>query len=385
MIPAKPLRSLKRAFLLALLGLTQALAASPPVVAFVDALDVATPSLPALTRVDGNTVIQYELHVTNFGNALVAVEELDVRAAAGTALSHFARPQLLARASVIGRSGDPLTLEPGERAVLYLEAVCDSAPEALINEIAFRSPRDQIAGKVSHRTAVRTNSRDAVLGPPLAGGPWVAIYSAQWTRGHRRVFYAVDGRAILPGRFAIDWVRLDAQHQVARGDPDVVANHVGYGTPVLAVADARVVAMRSNVVEQPLVSQNPHHALEEAAGNYVALELADGRFVIYEHLRPGSSPVKVGDAVHRGAVIGELGFTGDSTGPHLHFHVADRAEPLKGDGLPFALEHFDVVGGFDDAADIGSQRWRDLPAGAPHERRDEFPAPLAVVMFQRDE
>ena len=38
-----------------------------------------------------------------------------------------------------------------------------------------------------------------VLGAPLAGGPWAAVYHPDWERGHRRVFYTVDG---VPGCLA---------------------------------------------------------------------------------------------------------------------------------------------------------------------------------------
>ena len=46
------------------------------------------------------------------------------------------------------------------------------------------------------------------LGPPLEGGPWAALYDPLLKGGHRTAIYAVDGRARIPGRFAIDWVRL---------------------------------------------------------------------------------------------------------------------------------------------------------------------------------
>jgi murein DD-endopeptidase MepM/ murein hydrolase activator NlpD len=42
--------------------------------------------------------------------------------------------------------------------------------------------------------------------------------------------------------------------------------------------------------------------------------------------------------VRRGQPIASLGFTGDSTEPHLHFHVADNSSPLLGEGVPFEFE-----------------------------------------------
>lgn len=52
-------------------------------------------------------------------------------------------------------------------------------------------------------------------------------------------------------------------------------------------------------------------------GNYVVLEHANGLFTGYAH--NSSNAVSVGQTVTRGQQVGNMGSTGDSTGPHLHF------------------------------------------------------------------
>jgi murein DD-endopeptidase MepM/ murein hydrolase activator NlpD len=54
--------------------------------------------------------------------------------------------------------------------------------------------------------------------------------------------------------------------------------------------------------------------------------------------------VKPGDRVQRGQVIGLVGNSGNSTEPHLHFHIADGATPLGSEGLPYRLDTFEIVG-----------------------------------------
>ncbi len=75
---------------------------------------------------------------------------------------------------------------------------------------------------------------------PLRGGPWAALYNPTMVGGHRTSIYTIDGRARIPARFAIDWVKLadDASH--ARGDATSVANWHGYAAEVLAVADGTI-------------------------------------------------------------------------------------------------------------------------------------------------
>jgi murein DD-endopeptidase len=72
------------------------------------------------------------------------------------------------------------------------------------------------------RTPVVTG-RTLVLSPPLRGGPWLAAHDPRWERGHRRVGYAIGGRLRTPGRYAADWVKLDASGRTSRPSSDLAA------------------------------------------------------------------------------------------------------------------------------------------------------------------
>jgi murein DD-endopeptidase len=238
--------------------------------------------------------------------------------------------------------------------------------------------------------AVR-NQRPVVLNPPLRGGPWVAIYDPMLIGGHRTAIYAINGRARIPARFAIDWVKLDDNAKRARGDESQVANWYGYGAEVLAVADATVVEVMDDLADNPSFgkkSQTPM-PLENVSGNYVCLDLGGGRFVFYEHLKHGSIRVKAGDHVKSGQVLALLGNSGStSSGPHLHFHVGDAKSELAGEGLPYVFKNFDVPGVFKsieafEGIETGEsgQRWDAAPPGAGGARTNELPAPKTVVSF----
>jgi murein DD-endopeptidase MepM/ murein hydrolase activator NlpD len=209
----------------------------------------------------------------------------------------------------------------------------------------------------------------------------VAVYHPHWRRGHRRVVHVVDGVARIPGRFALDWVKTDEKGSIAQGDADVARNHFGYGSDVIAVADAIVVAARDGMAESTTVSGNRKHALKDASGNFIALKLAAGPYAFYEHLHPGSVRVVAGDVVRSGQILASLGFTGDSTGPHLHFHLADGPSAIEAEGVPFLIDQFTLLGRYADIAVLGWQRWTAPTAGLDPARKNERPSPNAVVRF----
>ena len=65
-------------------------------------------------------------------------------------------------------------------------------------------------------------------------------------------------------------------------------------------------------------------------GNYVILQHSDGNFTLYGHMYANTITVKAGDTVKQGQVIGKMGTSGDSSGPHLHFEVRVGAnDPSK--------------------------------------------------------
>lgn len=82
------------------------------------------------------------------------------------------------------------------------------------------------------------------------------------------------------------------------------------GTPVYAVGDGKVVAIGKR----------------GAAGNTVVLQHDNGLQTYYAHLSSFAKGLKVGDKVARRVLIGAVGSTGRSTGPHLHFAVARNGQ-----------------------------------------------------------
>jgi len=95
------------------------------------------------------------------------------------------------------------------------------------------------------------------------------------------------------------------KHWKATGYHTGVDFAVPTGTPVLAVADGKI--ERAN--------------WGKSYGNQV-VQKVDGGWVIYAHLN--KVRCKPGQVVKKGSIVGEVGSTGNSTGPHLHFEMRDN-------------------------------------------------------------
>jgi murein DD-endopeptidase MepM/ murein hydrolase activator NlpD len=199
--------------------------------------------------------------------------------------------------------------------------------------------------------------------------------------GHRRFIYTLAGKARIPGRYAIDFVGVDELGRTTHGNSDFPPDAIGYGARVLAGADANVAAVRDGIAESSSIRGNSAHALGEGAGNYVALKLSGGRYVYYEHLKLGSIRVKVDEHVHLGDVIGNVGFSGDTTRPHLHVHVADGVDPLASEGLPFVVESYKEIGRYSNFGDLGQRKWESNGTPSGQNKSREWPGANVVLEF----
>ncbi|MGH9943007.1 MAG: M23 family metallopeptidase, partial [Pyrinomonadaceae bacterium] len=191
-----------------------------------------------------------------------------------------------------------------------------------------------------------------------------------------RALIPVRGGAHIAQRFAIDFVQLREDGRTFTGDQKDNKNYRCYGAETLAVADGVVVATKDGIPENVpgANSRAVPITLETIGGNHVILDLNNSRFAFYAHLQPGSLRVKLGDKVRRGQVLGLVGNSGNSTEPHLHFHLSNANSPLGSEGIPYVFPAFEVQG--------KGWGWKAGSANSATEKRqNEMPLELEVVRF----
>lgn len=347
-----------------------------------ESFDLRVPAAPQARAVAGGAELIYELHLDNYARRdlqPVQVEVLD--AADGRVLASYqgaALEQRLDRSGVQWKGATHPAIASGRRGVVFIELVLGGTPpKALRHRIHYRGATDDggIKPVEGGDTAV-VSGKTPVLAPPLRGGPWAAVYDARWERGHRRVGYALGGRLRTPGRYAVDWVKLDAAGRKAPAGEDLAARTYSHGQAVLAVADGVVSRVRDDLPERARLSDKA----AATEGNSLSLALDDGRHAHYGHLRPGSAKVAAGTRVKAGDVIAEVGFSGSASNPQLHFALTDGPDELASEGVAYTFDRYRLLGGYGDVAQIGAGVWTAAEQG--REAQALMPAALSVVQWR---
>jgi murein DD-endopeptidase MepM/ murein hydrolase activator NlpD len=167
-------------------------------------------------------------------------------------------------------------------------------------------------------------------------------------------------RWAVPEEFALDMIQLGAGGLGYRTDGMTMADYYAYGAPVYAAADGEVVKVVTDQVEDVAQFRRPGESqdaylqrimgwqdamlaagADTAGGNVVVIRHAWGEYSVYAHLKPGAAPVRVGEQVRAGDLVGYLGSSGSSTEPHLHFHVCDGPSALNCVGKPAAFSNIE--------------------------------------------
>ncbi len=221
--------------------------------------------------------------------------------------------------------------------------------------------------------------RDPVCIDPPVRGRWVAVNSpgtrvpSHGVRSYGQA-YAVD---ILHPSKPDAPTKLGWGLRIRRA-----ASYPTFGEPVRAVADGTVAAVvdgqrdhRSRDTWPTLVWMMVVEAfVRELAGqrrilgNHVVVDHGDGVWSAYAHLRRGSPVVRAGERVSAGDVLAEVGNSGNTTEPHLHFQLMDAPVATGAAGLPWRWRGLELLDQTDPTRTTGGPKASALDGVPPNGR-----------------
>ena len=312
--------------------------------------DIAAPQ-PLVVR--GRVYIVYEISLTNFQTRPIRLTSLSAQAGRRARLKWGGKAlaTMVDMPSRYGADRNALVIPSLETRILliWLRAGAAGDLPARVSETVHYRFADATGGAAGMKVTTSPQAIDLspppVIGPPVAGRLWLAANGPSNTSGHARAFFVVQGHVYFPERFAIDFVQFGANGMTYSGDPKKNQSYHCYGADALAVDDGVVVATKDGIPENIPGSLAIPITLGNMGGNYVLLKIGRDRYAFYAHLIPGSIRVKVGQHVRRGAILGRVGNSGNSTEPHLHFHIVDGPSTLGADAMAYEFSDATLVPG----------------------------------------
>ena len=322
--------------------------------------------------------VEYELLVVSVFSEPVTLSSVTVLDPAGRELLRIDGGVLAAATQTLFAKTPSPVIPPSAAVSVDIDLIAPpgAAPERVTHRIAYTLAPDSKDKAMIDRPEVDgpevaiDRQPATVLRPPLAGDGWLVTSGCCKPNVHRDERVAINGARIETAEtFAVDWGEVK-NDRLFEGEGKTVEQFYGFGEDVRAVADGTVVSIHDGMSDAtPFVAMTPK-STSDYGGNNLMLEIAPHVFAWYAHLRQDSIKVKVGDAVKAGASIAKLGNTGPSTGPHLHFGLLDKPDPIAGRSLPFVFDSFTSVGAVDFDKSEG-----DRLVIAPESRlvRSEYP------------
>ena len=311
---------------------------------------------------DGKFHLVYELELTNATTINWEIRSVEVRDGndGKRVLASYSGDEVKTKIQLLGDKSSTNEIPPGQSGIIFISFTVENEkeiPHELSHRLSLGVPGGIPTGFIHFAglppgteeysetsRLLNVGSADTiVLEPPLEGKGWVAADGCCESHRHIRAIMPINGKLYVAQRFAIDWEMINDDRRIYVGDSKDVTSYFAYGKKVLAVADARVVAAVDRYKDQIPGDLPPGIMLEEADGNHIVLDLGNGRYGLYAHLKPGSITVKEGDTVKHGQVLGLVGNTGNTSAPHLHFHVMSSQSTLGSNGLPYVIDKFEVI------------------------------------------
>jgi hypothetical protein len=355
-------------------------------------LGVQVPPVP-FKGSDDATHLVYELWLTNFSSGDATVQQVQVLGD-GKTIATLDADAITTRLQPAGRRDATDVLSAGGTSLLFVHVVLPddkAVPQRIGHTVRAHvaaAPPGQREMTLSGAVVAVDRRPIVVIGPPLRGDRYVAADSCCDATRHTRAALPVNGGVQIAQRFAVDWEQLDDASRVYVGPREQPKSYTIYGKEALAVADAKVASVIDDLQEQTPGTFPTAIPITQADGNSIVLDLGNGRFALYAHLQPKSIKVKPGDQVTRGQPLALVGNSGNSVAPHLHFHVMDGPSPLASNGLPYAIDAYQVTGhapstaAFDTAEEKGTPL-EFAPVEPPRAVDKALPLDQSIVRFAK--
>jgi murein DD-endopeptidase MepM/ murein hydrolase activator NlpD len=115
-------------------------------------------------------------------------------------------------------------------------------------------------------------------------------------------------------------LKLGPDGRLFKESEEVVTDFYSYDEPIYAPIDGRITQVVDSLQSDSLGNTDEVHP----GGNIIIVDIGNGKYVYFCHLKKGSIAVKEGQFVAAGTLLARIGNSGNSTHPHLHMQVQNK-------------------------------------------------------------
>jgi len=144
--------------------------------------------------------------------------------------------------------------------------------------------------------------------------PFKEEWTVFWGGDTKKLNYHVISQA---EKNAFDFVIRDATGNSFKTNGQTNEDYYAFGKELIAPADGEIVLVVDGIKDNTPGELNPAYV----PGNTVIIKTANNEYLFFAHFKQHSIQVKQGQKVKQGAVLGLCGNSGNSSEPHLHFHI----------------------------------------------------------------
>lgn len=162
---------------------------------------------------------------------------------------------------------------------------------------------------------------------------WTVI----WGGDTKELNYHVESRA---QKNAFDMVITNANGQSYKTDGKTNEDYYAFGKELFAPCNGEIVLVVDGIKDNKPGEFNPIYI----PGNSVIIRTAANEFLFFAHFKQHSIIVKQGQQVKQGQPLGLCGNSGNSSEPHLHFHLQNVENMVVATGIKCYFDKLKVNG-----------------------------------------
>jgi murein DD-endopeptidase MepM/ murein hydrolase activator NlpD len=209
-----------------------------------------------------------------------------------------------------------------------------SFDNAVLGMTITLNPKNEIAGLLFKPY---TEAKEMIRNTTKMQLPFKSEWTVTWGGDTKELNYHVES---IAQKNAFDILIKDEQGNTHKGTGESNDDYYAFGKELYAPCDGEVVLVVDGVKDNVPGVLNPIYI----PGNTVIIKTANGEYALFAHFKQHSIVVKQGQKISTGTLLGLCGNSGNSSEPHLHFHLQNVEDMTKATGTKCFFDQIIVNG-----------------------------------------